>query len=134
MNAYIYTRAVPFLYQNYLVCTTRQHLGNGVTVQWHKSPNSATNDGRGIVGSFKGGKCGNFTKCFEKCTREKEILLPFLASCTLPQRDTLLHVAASYGHEELCAFIAHCFSQFNTLQQQESQRWLSDYALHLAAR
>lgn len=78
----------------------------------------------------KVGNVENFITCLENFTIENDLpLVTIFSQLTNPQGDTFLHVAASYGHEELSGFIVH---HFRTLIICKNHK--GDSALHLAAR
>ncbi|KAK1371766.1 PGG domain-containing protein [Heracleum sosnowskyi] len=78
----------------------------------------------------KNGDVENFLKCLEEFTEEKNIpLTTILSQLTFPQKDTFLHVAASFGHEDFSGFIADHFRDLITCKNLKG-----DSALHLAAR
>lgn len=78
----------------------------------------------------KVGDVEKFITCLEKFIKMKDLsLATTFSQLTDPDGDTFLHVAANYGHEELCGFIVHHFRSLITCKNYKS-----DFALHLAAR
>lgn len=78
----------------------------------------------------KNGEVDNFITCLEKFSKDNDSPLSTIFSqLTVPDQDTFLHVAASYGHEDLASFIVNHFFELLTCRNHKG-----DSALHLAAR